>query len=57
MDYEDAFNIGSIQLEPRLQEYMRRKRFNEENDIEPNIPEEKEFCVTDHDLKIIKRYK
>lgn len=57
MNYEDAFNIGSIQLEPRLQEYMRRKRFNDENEIEPNIPEEKEFCITDYDLKIIKRYK
>ena len=57
MNYEDAFNIGSIQLEPRLQEYMRRKRFNEENDIEPTIPEEKEFCVTPHDLKMIKYYK
>jgi hypothetical protein len=57
MNYEDAFNIGSIQLEPRLQEYLRRKRFNEENDIEPTITEEKEFCITDYDLKIIKRYK
>lgn len=57
MNYEDAFNIGSIQLEPRLQEYMRRKKFNEENDIEPPIPEEKEFCVTAHDLKIIKRFR
>jgi hypothetical protein len=57
MDYEDAFNIGSIQLEPRLQEYLRRKRFNEENDIEPPVPEEKEFCVTPYDLKIIKRHK
>lgn len=56
MDYEDAFNIGSIQLEPRLQEYMRRRKFNEENDIEPAIPEEKEFCITPYDLKIIKRY-
>lgn len=57
MDYEDAFNIGSIQLEPRLQEYIRRKRFNEENDIEPPIPEEKEFCITPHDLKIIKKFR
>jgi hypothetical protein len=57
MDYEDAFDIGTIQLEPRLQEYMKRKRFNDENDIEPPIPEEKEFCITSYDLKIIKRYK
>lgn len=56
MDYEDAFNIGSIQLEPRLQEYMRRKKFNEENDIEPTISEEKEFCVSSYDLKMIKRF-
>src|SRR5277367_5573557 len=57
MNYEDAFDIGSIQLEPRLQEYLKRKKFNEENDIEPPIPEEKEFCITPHDLNIIKRYK
>jgi hypothetical protein len=57
MDYEDAFNIGSIQLEPRLQEYIRRKKFNEENDIEPPITEEREFCITPHDIKIIKRHK
>ena len=57
MDYANAFNIGSIQLEPRLQEYVRRKNFNEENDIEPPISEEKEFCITPHDLKIIKKFK
>src|SRR5437867_4424955 len=39
MDIDAAFNTNSIQLEPRLQEYLRRKRFNEENDIEPPIPE------------------
>lgn len=56
-NYEDAFNIGTINLEPRLQEYLRRKKFNEENDIEPPISEEKEFCITPHDIRIIKRYK
>lgn len=57
MDYESAFNIGEIQLEPRLQEYIKRKKFNEENDIEPPIPEEKEFCITPHDLRLIRRHK
>ena len=57
MNYEEAFNIGSIQLEPRLQEYIRRKRFNEENDIDPPIPEEKEFGITPYDLKVIKRFR
>lgn len=56
MDYNDAFNIGTIQLEPRLQEYLRRKRFNQENDIEPPISEEKEFCITQYDLDLIKRH-
>lgn len=56
MDYNDAFNIGTIQLEPRLQEYLRRKRFNQENDIEPPITEEKEFCITPYDLDLIKRH-
>lgn len=57
MNYEDAFDIGSIHLEPRLQEYLRRKEFNKENDIDPPIPEEKEFCITPYDLKMIKRHK
>ena len=56
MDYSDAFNISSIQLEPRLQEYVMRRKFNKDNNIEPSIPEEKEFCITPHDLKIIKRF-
>ena len=56
MDFDQAFDIGTIQLEPRLQEYIRRKRSNEENDVLPPIPEEQEFCITPYDLKIIKRY-
>lgn len=60
MDYvelSDAYSTQTIQLEPRLQEYIRRKIFNAENDIEPPIPVEKEFCITEHDLKMIKRHK
>lgn len=56
MDYEEAYNIRSINLEPRLQEYIRRKRFNQENSIDPDIPEEKEFCITKQDMKIIRDY-
>jgi hypothetical protein len=56
MDIEDAYDERLIQLEPRLQEYIRRKNFNEENDIEPSIPVEQEFCITPYDLKVIKRY-
>ena len=53
MDYTEAFNTGSIQLEPRLQEYLRRKTFNRENDITPGIPVEQEFGVTKEDIKLI----
>lgn len=57
MDFEKAFDIRSIQLEPRLQEYIRKKKFNKENNIMPEIPEEQEFCITKQDLQIIKKYK
>jgi hypothetical protein len=57
MDYTEAFNIGTIQLEPRLQEYVRRKKFNRENDITPNIPEEQEFGITKADIRLIKKHK
>lgn len=57
MDLNEAYNEMTMYLEPRLQEYIRRKRFNKENHITPNIPEEKEFCITKYDMKIIKRHK
>lgn len=57
MDLNEAYNETTMYLEPRLQEYIRRKRFNKENNITPNIPEEKEFCITSYDKKIIKRHK
>jgi hypothetical protein len=57
MNIDEAFNIETIQLEPRLQEYLRKKKFNEENDIEPSISVEQQFCITPFDLKMIKRHK
>ena len=57
MDLNEAYNEKTMYLEPRLQEYMRRKRFNRENHIKPDIPEEKEFCITHYDMKIIKKHK
>lgn len=57
MNLDEAFDVSAIQLEPRLQEYLRRKKFNEENDIEPPIPEEQEFCITEFDMKMLKRFR
>jgi hypothetical protein len=55
-ELDEAFNVRSIQLEPRLQEYLREKKFNQENDISSDIPEEQKFGITPTDLKTIKRY-
>lgn len=57
MDYEKVFNAGTILMEPRLQEYCKRKQFNKDNNIETCISEEKEFNITAHDLKIINKFK
>jgi hypothetical protein len=57
MDLTEAYSNNTMYLEPRLQEYIRRKNFNKENHIEPDIPEEKEFCITKKDMKVINRHK
>ena len=53
MNLDEAYDVRTIQLEPRLQEYIRRKKFNEENDIVPTISVEQEFGITDFDIKMI----
>ena len=57
MDIDLAFSDYSMNLEPRLQEYMRRKNFNRQNNINPNVNIEKEFSITKNDLKTISNYK
>lgn len=56
MDLTQAFNTNSIQLEPRLQEYMRRKKFNNQNNIRPDIREELEFAITPDDMRLIRKH-
>lgn len=56
MNFDEAYDTSNIQLEPRMQEYMRKKKFNEENDIKPDIPEDIEFGITPSDMKLIKCY-
>jgi len=57
MNLDEAYDVRIIQLEPRLQEYIRRKKFNEENDIVPTIPVEQEFAIDEFDIKTINKYK
>lgn len=47
---------GNIMLEPRLQEYIRKKKYYKENNIQPVIRLEKEFSITEHDKKVIKNF-
>lgn len=43
-------------LEPRLQEYLKKKALYKDNNIIPQVPLEKEFQIEDHDLITIRRF-
>src|SRR5438876_302756 len=45
-----------IMLEPRLQEYLKKKKFYKENNIDYCISPEKEFQITSFDKKILKSF-
>lgn len=47
---------GGIMLEPRLQEYLKKKRYYVENNIYQSVPVEKEYQITNTDLQLIKMY-
>jgi len=47
---------NNIQLEPRLQEYIKKKNFYRANNMETEVSFEKEFCITDEDLLRIKYF-
>lgn len=47
---------GNLMLEPRLQEYLKKKKFYKDNSINPCISAEKEFQITSSDIKMLKAY-
>ena len=47
---------GDIMLEPRLQEYLKKRKFYKENNVEPCISPEKEYQISSTDLKILKSF-
>ena len=47
---------GSIMLEPRLQEYIKKKKFNKDNGIVDCVSLEKEYQITNSDLDIIRAF-
>ena len=43
-------------LEPRLIDYMKKKKYYKLNNVRPLVPLEKDFNITKHDLKTINLY-
>lgn len=47
---------GGIMLEPRLQEYLKKKKLYKKTGNQPCVPLEKEFQITNDDLKRIRAF-
>jgi hypothetical protein len=47
---------GGIMLEPRLQEYIKKKKYYKDNGIEPCVSLEKEYQITNRDKKFLKSF-
>jgi hypothetical protein len=45
-----------LTFDPRLLEYLRKKQYYTSNNIQPCIPLEKEYAITNNDIIKIKRY-
>lgn len=52
----ESIDCGGISLEPRLQEYIKKKRYYANNNIKPVISLEKEYQITRNDLKIVQAF-
>lgn len=46
---------GGLMLEPRLQEYLNKKNYYRENNINPDVSLEMEFQITKEDIRKIRR--
>jgi hypothetical protein len=56
IEYSDMkFNNCLMYLEPRLQEYVKKKTYFTKNDITPSIPLEQEYDITAYDVKRINK--
>ena len=49
-------SCGNIMLEPRLQEYIKKRKYYKDNNIEPSIPLEREFSITSNDKKLLRAF-
>lgn len=54
--YSKSNTIDNLSLEPRLQEYIKKKKYYVDNHIYPDIPIEREYSISPNDITIIKKY-
>ena len=54
-DYYDCTKVDEIMLEPRLMEYLKKKKYFKENDIDGEFLT-KEFGITDRDVMKLRAY-
>ena len=51
-----TYQNQELTLEPRLREYIKKKKYYKDNNIEPQIPIEKHYMISDEDKRLIKDY-
>jgi len=57
VDFDNGMKLdGNIMLEPRLQEYLKKKKFYKKNNIKPDISIEQEFQITNIDRRILRAF-
>lgn len=49
-------NKSMLNLEPRLREYIEKKRYYIDNNIEPVVPLEDQYDISENDKKILRSY-
>jgi hypothetical protein len=54
--FSNVTGSNNIMLEPRLQEYMKKRKYYKDNNINPTIPLEKEFSISNTDKKLLKLF-
>jgi hypothetical protein len=55
-DLNNIYCKRGISLEPRLQEYLKKKKFYKNYNSNPSVPLEKEFMITNEDKRRIKAF-
>lgn len=49
-------NTNGVMLEPRLQEYLKKKKFYKSNHVDPPVSLEKQYLITDDDRHRLKQF-